>query len=80
MTVRLDSDLLAALKERAKKIGRSVSAEVAQMIKQHVLPMRSKPNTIPKSEGMFSQFDAPTLEELRDSRKIYTQKIGALLP
>lgn len=80
MTVRLDSDLLAALKERAQKIGRSVSSEVVQMIKQQVTPRIPKPNLIMKSEGMFSQFEAPTLDELRDLRKIYSSKISALSP
>ena len=80
MTVRLDSDLLSALKERAGRVGRSVSAEVTQMIKQQVVPAQAKPSSIPKSEGMFSQFEAPTLEELHDLRKSYVKNIGASLP
>lgn len=80
MTVRLDSDLLSALKERAQRVGRSVSAEVTQMIKQQVVPVQAKSSPIPKSEGMFSQFEAPTLEELHELRKSYTQNIGAWLP
>lgn len=62
----------------AQKIGRSVSSEVVQMIKQQVTPRTVKQNTIPKSEGMFSQFEAPTLEELQDLRKTYSSKIKAL--
>lgn len=80
MTVRLDSELLSALKERAQRVGRSVSAEVTQMIKQQVIPSSSKSGSLPKSEGMFSQFEAPTLEELHSLRKVYSQNIGALNP
>ena len=71
MTVRLDSNLLLALKNRAQKVGRSVSAEVVQMIKQQITTKNTQSESIPKSEGMFSQFEAPTLEELRDLRKTY---------
>lgn len=80
MTVRLDSELLSGLKELALKTGRSVSAEVTQMIKQEVAPREARPKVLPKSEGMFSQFEAPTLEELRNLRSVYSKNIGALSP
>ncbi|MES2504811.1 MAG: hypothetical protein V4534_08040 [Myxococcota bacterium] len=80
MTVRLDAALLTALKERARHVGRSVSAEVTQMIKQQVAPATGDFHPVLKSEGMFSQFEAPTLEELGDLRRTYTQNIGTWLP
>ena len=75
MTVRIDTDLLEALKERAQKLGRSVSAEVKRMIQQQVIPKRKKSTSIPKSEGMFSHFEDISLEDLREHRKNYSKKI-----
>ncbi len=66
MTLRMDADLHKMLKERAEKNGRSTSAEVTQLLRLHVSakPVTSKPPA--PSMGMFSQYEAPDLDELHN--------------
>jgi plasmid stability protein len=81
MTVRIDPDLLAALKVRAEKDGRSVSGEVVQLIRQYVTVRPKKRMPIRSSAGMFSHLgDAPSIEEFRELRTLNSQKIGAFDP
>ena len=68
MTLRVDPDLLAALKARAKSEGRSVSAEVVRMIRREVQPIPSPRPRRKASAGMFREFEAPALAEFRAVR------------
>ncbi len=67
MTVRIDSRLLAALKTRAKRDGRSTSAELVWLIhKEIAAPPKVKPRP---AMGMFSDYDAPVLDTFRKARR-----------
>jgi hypothetical protein len=67
MTVRIDPELLAALREKARREGRTVSAEVVRLVRREVgpPPRRSKMRTM----GMFPDFEAPELDELLGLRR-----------
>jgi len=73
MTVRLDAELLQALKERAKRSGRSVSAEVIRLIRKEIVPRRSRKRQ--KTMGMFSHLGTPPdlATFKRDRRSISSQ-------
>jgi plasmid stability protein len=80
MTVRIDNDLLASLKDRAKHLGRSVSAEVIQLIKNQVTPRVQAPEKPFKTAaGMFSQFESLDLEEYQQLSKDYSARINLSL-
>jgi hypothetical protein len=66
MTLRIAPELLAAVKARAKKLGRSASAEVVLLLEREL-----KTPTAPLSPvmGMFSDFEDMDAEELRKERK-----------
>lgn len=68
MTLRIAPGLLKALKARAKREGRSVSAEVVRMISKEIdaVPERRPKRT---TMGMFSEFDAPELDEFKRLRR-----------
>ncbi len=69
MTVRIDPALLSALRERAKREGRSVSAEVVRLIRRELEPAptaRRKPGS---TMGMFPDFDAPPLATFKRLRR-----------
>ena len=74
MTVRIDPELLAALKAKAKQDGRTVSAEVVQLIRKGVepLPVRTKPA---RTMGMFPDFEAPELDELVALRRTFSRRL-----
>jgi plasmid stability protein len=77
MTVRIDNDLLAALKDRAQHLGRSVSAEVIQLIKSQLTPrVQSKDKPFKTTAGMFSQFESLDLEEYQELSKTYSARIN----
>ena len=68
MTVRIDAQLLAAVRRRAKQAGRSVSAEVIALLRrelQQVSPARAR-----KTMGMFSgsSFEVPELDDFKRLR------------
>jgi hypothetical protein len=65
ITVRIDPDLLAALKAKALQEGRTVSAEVVYLVRREVgrAPRRSKSRSR-STMGMFPDFDAPDLDEM----------------
>lgn len=76
MTLRIAPSLLAALKARAKREGRSVSAEVVRMISKEI---GAAPERRPKrtTMGMFPEFDAPTLDELKRLRREVSSAVAA---
>jgi len=76
LTVRMAPELLDALKARAKRLGRSTSAEVVRLLSQEVAvaPRGVKPAR--PSMGMFAQLEGPSLEEFADSRKAISKSIA----
>ena len=76
LTVRIAPELLDALKARAKRLGRSTSAEVVRMLSQQVAvaPRATKPAR--PSMGMFAQLEAPSLEEFSNSRKAVSKSLA----
>ncbi len=77
MTIRIDPELLAALKEKARGEGRTVSAEVVRLVQQDVAgrPARTAPRR--KTMGMFPNFDAPDLDELVEARRNLSRSLVA---
>ena len=75
MTVRIDPTLLAALKAKARRDGRSVSAEVIQLIRRGVEPERppGKAGTM----GMFPDFEAPDLDDFIALRRTFSRTVLA---
>jgi hypothetical protein len=73
VTVRIEPVLLAALKRKALREGRSVSAEVVRLVREGILPQgqsRSKPV---RSMGMFADFEAPELDDLLRLRRRFSR-------
>jgi hypothetical protein len=77
VTVRIDPELLAALKERAKRDGRSVSAEVIWMLRKEIEALPRKPPTRRPTMGMFADFDAPDASELKKLRRKFSAELQA---
>jgi plasmid stability protein len=77
MTLRIDPGLLKALKERAAREGRSVSAEVVRLIKRDVEPARPVRAKRTSTIGMFADFEAPTLEEFRQLRRRFSSRVSS---
>lgn len=77
VTVRIEPALLAALKRKALREGRSVSGVLVRLVREGVLAgavPRRKPI---RSMGMFSEFEAPELDELLRLRRRFS---GMLRP
>jgi hypothetical protein len=70
ITVRLEPKLLSALKARAREEGRSVSAEVVQLIRRAVAAHPTGDSGA-RTMGMFEDmdFDPIEVEEVRDVRR-----------
>ena len=77
MTLRIDPELLMALKERAAREGRSVSAEVVRLITRDVEPARPLRAKRTSSMGMFADFEAPTLDEFRRMRRRFSSRVSS---
>jgi len=77
MTLRVDPALLTALKEKAAREGRSVSAEVVRLIKRDVEPARHQRAKRTSTMGMFADFEAPTLEEFKRMRRGFSSRASA---
>ena len=75
MTLRVDPELLAALKRRAAREGRSVSAEVIRMIQRDVEPTKLPRAKRTSTMGMFPDFEAPTLGELKGLRRRFSSAL-----
>ena len=77
MSLRVDPRLLRALKERASREGRSVSAEVVRLIKRDVEPARPQRAKRTSTMGMFADFEALTLEEFRRMRRRFSSRVSS---
>jgi hypothetical protein len=62
VTVRIDPALLAALKRKAARDGRTVSAEIVRLVRSAVEPTVTFAKAV-RSMGMFSDFEAPGLDD-----------------
>ena len=77
MTVRIDADLLAALKDKVRRDGRTVSAAVVQLIRNEVKPRPAPPAKRRRTMGMFADFEAPDLDELTQLRREISHRLMA---
>jgi plasmid stability protein len=76
LTVRMDPDLLEALKMRAKRLGRSTSAEVVRLLQQEIAVVPRSAKAGRPSMGMFAHLETPTLEELSATRRTVSASIA----
>lgn len=75
ITVRVDPRLLEALRTRAHEQGRSLSAEVVQLLRAE-LQLPEKPAKKARSMmGAFAQFDAPELADFAKVRAATTSAV-----
>jgi plasmid stability protein len=77
MTLRVDPELLAALKRRAAREGRSVSAEVRRLIERDVEQPRPPRAKRTSTMGMFPDFEAPTLDQLKGLRRRFSSSLSS---
>jgi hypothetical protein len=77
MTVRIDAELLAALKDKARRDGRTVSAAIVQLVRNEVQPGRVRPARRRRTMGMFGEFEAPDLDELAQLRRGISRRLTA---
>lgn len=77
MTLRVDPELLAALKRRAASEGRSVSAEVRRLIERDVEQMKTRRAKRASTMGMFPDFEAPTLDQLKGLRRRFSSSFSS---
>jgi hypothetical protein len=69
VSVRIDEPLLEAVRKRAKKDGRSISGEVAALVRAQ-LAAEPAARTIKPISGWLSDLDVPSdLEEFRAARR-----------
>lgn len=66
MTLRVAPELLAAVKARAKKLGRSASAEVVFLLERELKPTKTVQRPV---MGMFSGFEEMDAGDLRVERE-----------
>lgn len=77
MTVRIDPDLLAALKVRAAREGRSVSAEIIRLVRREVGAQATKRPRRATTMGMFADFESPSLDEFKRMRNQLSSSLKA---
>jgi hypothetical protein len=75
MTVRIDPELLKALRARALREDRSVSAEVVRMIRAHVEPAPGRLLRHGTTMGMFPDLEAPELEDFKALRSEASSRV-----
>lgn len=75
MTVRIDAELLAALKDKVRRDGRTVSAAIVQLVRNEVQPRRARPAKPRRTMGMFAEFEAPDLDELVQLRRGISRRL-----
>jgi hypothetical protein len=77
MTVRIDAELLAALKDKVQRDGCTVSAVIVQLIRNEVQPKPVRPAKRRQTMGMFADFEAPDLDELTQLRRGISRRLMA---
>jgi len=79
MTLRIDADLLARLKDRAKREGRSASAEVVRLLRRELGGISQPKRAHRSAMGMFSHLESVEVEEVRELRTQIGRQIAARL-
>jgi len=74
VTVRIDPVLLTALKRKAAREGRTVSAEIVSLIRGAISPPGATRKPV-RSMGLFSSFEAPELDDLRALRHQLSRRL-----
>jgi hypothetical protein len=77
VTVRIDAALLAALKDKVRRDGRTVSAAIVELVRNDVQPKRVLPAKRRRTMGMFGDFEAPDLEEFVRFRRGLSRRLMA---
>jgi hypothetical protein len=77
ITVRIDAELLAALKDKVRRDGRTVSSAVVQLIRNEVKSRPIRPAKRRRTIGMFADFEAPDLDELTELRHGLSHRLMA---
>jgi ribbon-helix-helix CopG family protein len=77
VTVRIDAALLAALKEKVRRDGRTVSAAIVELVRNDVQPKRVRPAKARRTMGMFPDFEAPDLDEFIRLRRGLSRRLIA---
>lgn len=77
VTVRIDPELLAALKDKVRRHGGTVSAAIVQLVRNEVQPRHVRPAKRRRTMGMFADFEAPELDELVRLRRGLSRRLIA---
>jgi len=77
VTVRIEAELLAALKEKVRRDGRTVSAAIVELVRNDVQPKRTRPAKRRRMMGMFPDFEAPDLDEFVQLRRGLSRRLMA---
>lgn len=75
VTVRIDAELLTALRDKVRREGRTVSAAIVQLVRNNVQPQRTRPVKRRRTIGMFSDFEAPDLDDLVQLRRSLSRRL-----
>jgi hypothetical protein len=77
VTVRIDAELLAALKDKVRRDGRTLSAAIVQLVRNDVQPKRARAVKRRRTIGMFADFEAPDLDDLVQLRRSLSRRLKA---
>jgi len=77
VTFRIDPELLAALRDQARRDGRTLSAAIVQLVRDDVHPKRARPVKRRRTIGMFADFEAPDLDDLVELRRSVSRRLTA---
>jgi hypothetical protein len=80
VTFRIDAKLLAALKSKVRREGRTVSAALVELVRSDVQPTRSGAVRPRRTLGMFADFEAPELDDLLRFRRSSSRRLVAAPP
>jgi hypothetical protein len=74
VTFRIAAKLLAALKNKVRREGRTVSAALVELVRATC----SQPAVTPRRTlGMFADFEAPELDDLLRLRRSFSRRLVA---
>lgn len=79
MTLRIDVDLLARLKNQAKREGRSASAEVVTLLRREFGGEKKPKKPRRDTMGMFGHLESVRLEDVRELRNQMSRKVASRL-
>lgn len=79
VTVRIEKQLLAALRQRAAREETSVSAQIVRLVRESVAPQieTAAPRRPRATSGMFADYEAPDLRELTALRRRFSAELLA---